>query len=1381
MEARDSKGQSAGAEAMQTHAELERFAIRAKLGEGGMGVVYEAYDSELQTNVALKTFHRFGPAQLYRLKQEFRALADLSHRNLVTLYELIVAKDTCYISMELIDGAKSFLEHVRPFDPAAAARLEVMSTARGKGRSSARADEAAPTTETVALGEQGDASTTLPTEDLEWAQPSPELLEDPSTTHTTVLSQTQSIAVNASKARFRGLETAPDKHGTRRVTSLLATRLDLERLRATLAQLCRGVHALHRMGKLHRDLKPRNVLVAGNHRVVICDFGLVTEAADEKGMGRERLVEGTLAYMSPEQACGQRLGFASDWFAVGVMLYEALTARRPFAHRNLDTLRAAHEQAALVPPSLLVPGTPDDLDRLCCELLAIDPDRRPRGAEILSRLGEAAASIRPSTTAPSSDRPLIGRTAQLTALFESYDATRKGNTVVHVVRGAPGMGKTALASRFLGALPNEVAEDLVTLTSRCYSSESVPFNAIDGLIDALSGYFKNLEENQLRGLLADGIDELARLFPVLQRVDEVATLVADTPRRSNEQEQRRQAFAALTEILRRLAADRSLVLFIDNFQYCDRDSARLLVHILDAHPSIPLLLIACEKHQERSSSWFMRQLGRRKEQGTWSSAIEVREMTLAPLSLPQSRALARLLLDTEESFQIVERVVKEAAGNPLYVEELLAAWTRRSAKCAALPEEERAEELRTYAERMTIERVLLERTHSLGEDARALLRTAAVAGRPMPQGILYRAAGLGSRSRQAANTLRIERLVRAEGLRETDRIEIAHDGLRAAVLSTLSEDATAERHRRLASAMVAVQSQDHEAMAEHWKGANERTRARAAAVTAAERAAHTLAFDRATRLFRMALDLRVSGATPSDGELRRRLAEVLASSGHALEAAGVFLSVARGGTAADAIECRRHAAELYFQSGCIDEGFTALYEALDQYGLHLPRGSAKAGVSHALHRLRIRTRNYRFDPLDESEVPEVEHKRSDLCASVLLMMGFMSGTLGAQLQARDLLRSLEVGETKQLARAMSLEPMYRAARGARDVRREQKTADAALELAEQSGDPSIVAFAKSATSVWHYLRVRMKDALATSEEAIALQERVAKAGILESNTVRLLNVLALYYCGRVEEFVTRVRSLVQDAEIRGDSFMLANLCAGIPATGWLLVDDTKGANWSNREALSAWPTRADRHIQGYWEAFSVAQVHLYSGEKGRAWNGLEKVWPQVASGAFMHADFLRAEAWHLRGRCAIDAAAAGTREQARFMRESRRAISALRKSPTPISSAWAKMIKAGLRVIEGDRRHAIGLLTEAETDLTSVDMKLYAAAARWRRGELLRSSAGEELIADAESWLLERRISKPQSLVACLVPGFPTAHRTARTLPRSASLLSRRDKDSDAE
>ena len=133
------------------------------------------------------------------------------------------------------------------------------------------------------------------------------------------------------------------------------TSLSIERLTSALRQLVDGVSALHRLGKLHRDIKPSNVLVTPEGRVVILDFGLITELFPDNFGGAEHIIGGTPAYVSPEESSGMPPSEAGDWYGVGATLYEALTGEIPFRGPLIEVLLRKRERDP-PPPSELAAG-----------------------------------------------------------------------------------------------------------------------------------------------------------------------------------------------------------------------------------------------------------------------------------------------------------------------------------------------------------------------------------------------------------------------------------------------------------------------------------------------------------------------------------------------------------------------------------------------------------------------------------------------------------------------------------------------------------------------------------------------------------------------------------------------------------------------------------------------------------------------------------------------------------------------------------------------------------------------------------------------------------------------------------------------------------------
>jgi len=142
-------------------------------------------------------------------------------------------------------------------------------------------------------------------------------------------------------------------------------------------QLCAGLAAAHDKGVLHRDLKPSNIMLDGQGRARITDFGLAVRGNDEPAEGR---IIGTPAYMSPEQLAGRDATVKSDLYALGLVLYEIFTGKKAFEAATLAEWKRKHAQEPPTAPSSHIADVDPAVERVILRCLEKEPRQRPASA-----------------------------------------------------------------------------------------------------------------------------------------------------------------------------------------------------------------------------------------------------------------------------------------------------------------------------------------------------------------------------------------------------------------------------------------------------------------------------------------------------------------------------------------------------------------------------------------------------------------------------------------------------------------------------------------------------------------------------------------------------------------------------------------------------------------------------------------------------------------------------------------------------------------------------------------------------------------------------------------------------------------------------------------
>lgn len=921
-------------------------------------------------------------------------------------------------------------------------------------------------------------------------------------------------------------------------------------IRSALAQLADGVHALHSAGKLHQDLKPSNVLVTSEGRVVILDFGLVADIGSD---GRVASRAGTLPYMAPERLRSYASSAASDCYSIGVMLYQALTGRLPGSR---DALEGQLDAA------------PRDLAVLCQELLDTDPVARPSAREIVGRLS-------PQSSVPlgmvRATIPFVGRTTEMDRLRGACRTAAAGDCAIVFVEGASGVGKTALVQRFLSEVAG--SDEACILSGRCHPQESVPYNALDEVVEQMAV--------GLVGAHTDDLAAAAHLFPILN---------PDAARPGvYSQELRHVAAAALRSLIVSLTRRGTLVVYVDDLQWASADSVWLLSKLLQT-PAIP------------RSMWI---LSSRESVEIPAVATAPTRLELAELSAACAVELTERLLprDTPEPEARTAHIIREAGGNPFLIVELALSADRDPTG--------------------SLDAMLTTRLSRLDLTAQRLLEIVAIAGDPVDRAVAWGASGQRGARQAAISVLRSNRLVLVNGRGE---LEPYHDRIRHAVQTRLPPATTAERHLALAEELEASGRGSSESLAVHFLEGGDRGKALRHAIAAAEQASHLLAFDSAVRFYRMALAL-----DPDTKGLRESLADALSNAGRGAEAAALYLECVPGADVSRQLYYRRRAATELLISGHTQRGIETLQGVLTAAGLGLSRSALSALPSLLLLRARVRMRGIELRR-HPSRRDETERMEALWAAAQGLAM--VDSLRAAAFHARHLLLALDSGDRSRGAKALAIEAGYHAMFGIAGRPQGARALSLATQLADASGDPHAIGLTRVVAGMTAFLEGRWSAAREALADAEALLRERCSGVAWELATARLVGCVSMFFLGDIRALQVRVPALLDSAVARGNVYESTHLQVRIAHAIHLARDEPAVAEDRVREAISRWPSRSF-YLQHWWALIVGIETALYNENGARAWELVNARWNALRRSLLLNVQYVRVESRYHRAMAAL--------------------------------------------------------------------------------------------------------------------------------------------------
>ena len=478
--------------------------------------------------------------------------------------------------------------------------------------------------------------------------------------------------------------------GTCNLAHLAGQNIDLADRIALAIQLSEALSAVHEHRLIHGDISSKNVLVDSvGLRLKLCDFGLSTRLDHEQKPGNDAVLRGTLEYMSPEQTGRTNLDvdYRSDFYSLGITLYELFCGRTPF--QSNDPMTLLHAQIAITPTPLhiLDAAFPETLSKIVQKLLSKSPDDRYQSSFGLhTDLSECAQQwyrcrrIEPMLLAQA-DIPerfciankLYGREAETAAIVAAFERVSTGRAELQLISGYSGIGKTALVSELHRPI---IARRGYFVRGKCDQySRNQPYGA---LIQAFQQLLRQLAaegeqrrsywRSELLAALGENAAAVNDIIPGLARLIGTPAPLPVLPTVENEN----RFHIAFSQFVKALSSRvHPLVVFLDDLQWADTSTLKLIEHLVRVDAELCMLIMGAYRDNEVDEAHPLRLA---------INAMEHAQLPVAHLRLRDLSAaeVSELIADTlhstpAEVATLAALCLEKTQGNPFFLGQFLRA------------------------------------------------------------------------------------------------------------------------------------------------------------------------------------------------------------------------------------------------------------------------------------------------------------------------------------------------------------------------------------------------------------------------------------------------------------------------------------------------------------------------------------------------------------------------------------------------------------------------------------------------------------------------------------------------------------------------------------